>query len=176
MPKAGDEKLTTLLRRPPIDGPRPVLGGSHQDFMAHAEPLEGAAGAPTSGANRPKGGGPTRLPASPCFLEFAAPQVKCHCGEIMFSASYEVVHQEVCCGFVGMGLEPGERRSDNFFGVAVEFEDKRRKKSERMATQGTQEASDWNGMRFGQADKAAHVAPMPPQASHLLATLTLAGL
>ena len=108
--------------------------------------------------------------------EFAAPQVKRHRGEILFAATHQAVDQKVDRSFIGVRFEPVERRLNHFFGVAVEFRDKRRKESKRMATQGTQEASDRNGIRFGRADKAAHVAPMPPKASHLLATMTLAGL
>ena len=94
----------------------------------------------------------------------------------MLAANQEAVDQEIDGGFVGVGLEPGQCRSDNFLGVAVKFGDKRRKKSKRMPAQGAEEASDWNGMRSGRADKPTHVAPMPAQATCLLATITLAGL
>src|ERR1700694_982541 len=102
--------------------------------------------------------------------------MKCYGGEVMLLASHQMVGQCLDDGFDGACPEPVECRRNDFFGIPMEFGDKRRQKSEGMATARTKEAPNGNRIRFCKRDKIAHVAPMPPQASSLLASLAMAGL
>lgn len=110
------------------------------------------------------------------LFKFAAPPVKRHRSEVMFAAAQEAIGQKVSGGFVGMGLEPGERRSNDFFGVTMEFGDKGRQEGECAVAQGAKQAPDRDGVGLRRGDQAAHIASVPTQAAVALADFARGGL
>jgi hypothetical protein len=102
--------------------------------------------------------------------------MKRHRGEILFVATHPAVDQKIDRGFIGVGFEPRQRCPNDFFGVAMEFEDEGREKTESMAAERAEEPVNWQGICFRQSDQLARVAPMPPQVAGLLASLTLVRL
>lgn len=108
-------------------------------------------------------------------LEFPAPEVERHGGEIAFVADHQAINHMFDRCFEGMRLEPGERRSDDVFGIAMEFGDEGRQEGKRVAAQSAKEPPDRDGIGLGHGNQIARIAPVPPQTTCLLATLTLSG-
>ena len=117
----------------------------------------------------------TRTSTARRLIERAAPQVKRHRSKVMFATAHEAVDQEVNGGFVSMGLEPGERRANNLFGIAAEFNDKGRQESEGMATESAENPSDAKLVDFRPGNETAEIAAMPSQAASLMAKLAMRG-
>ena len=169
--EAGGRKLTRLLRRPPIPASQTRRAAWRYDFLAVVRRVKVAEEEPKI-ASSYRGAGQVQRPSmETCLFEFTAPQVKRHRGERMLAADHEAVNQKVRCGFVGVGLEPGERRPDDFFGVAMEFGYEGRQKGERVAARGAEESPDRDGVSLRQTDETAYVASVPSQAVVALADL-----
>jgi len=108
--------------------------------------------------------------------EFTTPEVKCERSDVPFVLFLAARGYGFGNCFIGVSFKPGERRTDNFFGVAVKLDDKVRQQGEGMTTTDTEKPFDGQGIRSIQRDQTARVAPMPVQVSGTATDLTAPGL
>ena len=107
------------------------------------------------------------------LAEFTTPKVEGQWCQVAVFPRQITIAQEIGDCIVGVGLEPMERSTYDFFGVTVEFQYEWRQKAEGVSAQRTKETSDRNRIRFCEGNEVAHIAPVPPKARRLLAELAL---